>query len=175
MAKRCNPDTAVMDITMSELNGVEATRRIRKISPQTEVLILSMHDSEMLLRQGLEAGARGYMLKDDADKNLLSAVETISKHENYFSPKIMQAINGGRIRLNTVGDGDTTLLNRLTPRQREIIQLLAEGKSNKEAAAILNISAKTVETHRAHIMLKLDLHSVTDLVHYAIRNHIVKN
>lgn len=175
LTKSCKPDTVVMDITMSELNGVEATRRIRKISPQTEVLILSMHDSELLLRQGLEAGARGYMLKDDADKNLLAAVETISKRQRYFSPKIAQAIHQGRIRLSENSEGDAKSWDRLTPREREIMQLLAEGKSNKETAAVLNISAKTVETHRSHIMLKLDLHSVADLVHYAIRNHIVKH
>lgn len=174
LAKECKPDVAVIDISMSELNGVEATRRIQGISPKTEVLVLSMHESDLLLRQALEAGARGYILKDDADQNLLTAVETVCKHERYFSPKIVRAIQAGRIQLELKGDADKTSWNRLTPREREIVQLLAEGRSNKEAAALLNISAKTVETHRAHIMLKLDLHSITDLVHYAIRNQIVK-
>jgi len=172
MAKKWRPDAVVMDITMSELNGVEATRQIRKISPETEVLILSMHDSEPLLQQGLQAGARGYILKDDADKNLLAAVEAISKRERYLSPKIMQAVDRGKIRLDT--ENEEFPGNRLSARQREIVQLLAEGKTNKEAATILNISAKTVETHRAHIMLKLGLRSVTELVHYAVRNHLVK-
>jgi len=175
MAKKCRPTVAVVDISMSELNGVEATRRIQRVSPTTEVLILSMHESDLLLRQALEAGARGYMLKDDADRNLLAAVETVCKHERYFSPKIVRAIQAGRMQLNRKGNGEKTSWSRLTPREREVVQLLAEGKSNKEAAAVLNISAKTVETHRARIMLKLDLHSITDLVRYAIRNHIVKH
>jgi len=173
LAKRFKPDVAVMDISMSELNGVEATRRIQKVSPKTEVLVLSMHESELLLRQTLEAGARGYILKDDGDQNLLSAVEAVHKHERYFSPKIRRAIEAGRVHLDLENE-DTTTRERLTPREREIIQLLAEGKSNKEAAALLDISVKTVETHRAHIMLKLDLHSITDLVHYAIRNQMIK-
>lgn len=174
LAKKYKPDVIIIDITMPKLNGVEATRRIQAVSPRTEVLVLSMHDSDRLLRRALEAGARGYILKDDADQNLLSAVETVCRHESYFSPKIARAIHSGRVRLDCKGDGTRMSWSRLTPREREIIQLLAEGKSNKEAATLLNISAKTVETHRARIMLKLDLHSIADLVHYAIRNQIIK-
>ena len=174
MAKKLQPDVVITDISMPELNGVEAARQIRRASPHAEILILTMHDSELLLREGLEAGARGYMLKDDADKNLLAGIETLCKHERYFSPRIARAISTGRIKLGSQKDGDNRSWNRLTPREREIVQLLAEGKSNKEAAVRLDISAKTVETHRARIMLKLDLHSITDLVHYAIRNQIVQ-
>lgn len=174
LTKKHRPDVVILDITMSELNGVEATRRIRRISPETEVLILSMHDSDLLLREAVEAGVRGYMLKDDADKNLFSAVEALCRHERYFSPKVERAIAVRRIRLNSKSGGDENSWNELSPREREIVQLLAEGKSNKEAATLLTISAKTVETHRARIMLKLSLHSITDLVHYAIRNQIVR-
>lgn len=153
---------------MPQLNGVEALRQIRKVSPQTETLILSMHRSERLVREAIQAGARGYLAKDDADENLLAAVEALRHHQSFFTSKIATAI----ARAKGVHDGESRR-STLTARQREIIQLLAEGKSNKEVATILNISVKTVETHRANIMMRLDLHSVTDLVHYAIRNEII--
>ena len=171
-AGQLKPDVAVLDIGMPLLNGVEATRQIRKLSPQTEVLILTMHDSEVLVQEVLEAGANGYILKDDADRNLVAAVDALRRHKPYLSSRVSEAAS------SAVGsDGSSpgrSSRNRLTPREREILQLLAEGKSNKEVAGILGISVKTAETHRANIMLKLDFHSITELVRYAVRNKIIQ-
>lgn len=173
-AGQLKPDVAVLDIGMPLLNGVEATRQICKLSPQTEILILTMHDSELLIQEVLEAGAHGYILKDDADRNLIAAVDALRRHEPYLSWRVSQAASKAAL---PAGDGPTTersSRSRLTPREREILQLLAEGKSNKEVAGFLRISVKTAETHRANIMLKMDFHSITELVHYAIRNKIIQ-
>jgi DNA-binding NarL/FixJ family response regulator len=167
-ARAQRPDVAIVDIGMPGLGGIEATRRIRKVSPETEVLILSAHGSETLARELVEAGARGYLLKDDADNSLLDAIEALRKHSAYYSPKIAAWVARDARRARAKAPREM-----LTPRQRETIQLLAEGKSNKEVASTLGISIKTVEAHRANIMLKLNLHSVAELVHYAIRNDIV--
>jgi DNA-binding NarL/FixJ family response regulator len=169
-ATKSKPDVAVLDIGMPLLNGVEAARRIRKALPQTEVLILTMHESDDLVQQVVEAGARGYILKDDADKILLAAVDAVRQHKPYFSTRV----SGGHEPAHPSADPLRASRSRLTPREREIVQLLAEGKSNKEVANLLGISVNTAEAHRANIMLKLDLHSVTELVHYAIRNNMVK-
>jgi DNA-binding NarL/FixJ family response regulator len=168
------PDVAVLDIGMPLLNGVEATRRIHKLSPETEVLILTMHDSDLLVQEVLEAGARGYILKDDADRNLLAAVDALRRHKPFLSSRVSEvaAKAGSPTSEGHVRERGTR--NRLTPREREILQLLAEGKTNKEVAGLLGISVKTAETHRANIMLKLDFHSVTDLVRYAVRNKIIQ-
>ncbi|HKV04625.1 MAG TPA: response regulator transcription factor [Candidatus Acidoferrales bacterium] len=166
--KRFTPDVAIVDIGMPGLGGLEATRQIRKASPKTEVLILSAHGSEKLVREALEAGARGYLLKEDADDSLLAAVDALRRRTPYFTSRVAEWVARDKS-----GAQSKTRRGLLTPRQRETVQLLAEGKTNKEVAAILHISVKTVETHRANIMLKLNLHSVTDLVHYAIRNEIV--
>lgn len=172
-AGQLKPDVAVLDIGMPLLNGVEATRQIRKLSPQTEILILTMHDSELLIQEVLGAGALGYILKDDADRNLVAAVDALRRHKPYLSSRVSESVS------NPAG-ADGTAFNpssrsRLTPREREVLQLLAEGKSNKEVAGILGISVKTAETHRANIMLKLDFHSVTELVRYAVRNKIIQS
>ena len=165
------PDIAVLDIGMPLLNGVEATRQIRKLSPKTEVLILSMHDSEVLMQEVLEAGARGYILKDDADRNLIAAVDALRQHKSYLSSRVSGVFSKtGRL----LGEDSAADRRRLTPREREILQLLAEGKSNKEIAGFLGISVKTAETHRANIMLKLNFHSITELVRYAVRNKIIQ-
>jgi DNA-binding NarL/FixJ family response regulator len=169
-ARAEKPNVAIVDIGMPGLGGIEATRQIRKVSPETEVLILSAHGSEKLARELLDAGARGYVLKEDADVNLLEAIDALRKRSAFYSPKIAAWV--ARDRRCAHGKAPR---NILTPRQRETIQLLAEGKSNKEVAATLGISVKTVEAHRANIMLKLNLHSVTELVHYAIRNDIVQS
>ncbi len=172
-AGQLKPDVAVLDIGMPLLNGVEATRQIRKLSPQTKVLILTMHDSEVLVQEVLEAGANGYILKDDADRNLVAAVDALRRHKPYLSSRVSEAAS------SAVGsDGSSfsrSSRSRLTPREREILQLLAEGKSNKEVAGFLGISVKTAETHRANIMLKLDFHSITELVRYAVRNKIIQS
>jgi DNA-binding NarL/FixJ family response regulator len=167
-ARATKPDVAVVDIGMPGLGGMEATRQIRKVSPETEVLILSAHGSEKLARELVDAGARGYLLKEDADEDLLAAVEALRRGKEFFSPKVAEWVS--RDRRAQLAKAPR---NALTPRQRETVQLLAEGKSNKEVAATLGISIKTVEAHRANIMMKLNLHSVTELVHYAIRNEIV--
>jgi DNA-binding NarL/FixJ family response regulator len=169
-AGELQPDVAVLDIGMPLLNGVEATRQIRKVSPGTEILILTMHDSEHMIQGVLDAGAHGYILKDDADRNLLAAVESLRRHKPYWSSRVSAA---AAVAQPTTGRIERPA-RRLTPREREIVQLLAEGKSNKEIATYLNISVKTAETHRANIMLKMNFHSVTELVRYAVKNKIIQ-
>jgi DNA-binding NarL/FixJ family response regulator len=169
-AGELHPDVAVLDIGMPLLNGVEATRQIRNVSPGTEILILSMHDSEHMIQSVLDAGARGYILKDDADRSLLAAVESLRRHKPYLSSRV--SVAAVAVQMNA--EGMERPPRRLTPREREIVQLLAEGKSNKEIATYLNISVKTAETHRANIMLKMNFHSVTELVRYAVKNKIIQ-
>jgi DNA-binding NarL/FixJ family response regulator len=158
------------------LNGLEAAKEILK-TVQTKVLILTMYDSDPLIRQTLEAGARGYLLKSDAGRDLVSAVDALRRNKTFFTPKVAQMVLEGYLgRPSKENDEDGARKNglRLTARQKQILQLLAEGKSSKEVAVALNISVKTAETHRANIMRRLDCHSVTELVRYAIRNHIIE-
>ncbi len=171
-ATKLKPDVAVLDIGMPLLNGVEATRRIRTASPSTEILILTMHESDDLVHQVVQAGARGYILKDEADRVLLAAVDAARHHKPYFSTRIAPTRHDDSHA--SASDSAKPARPRLTPREREILQLLAEGKSNKEVANLLGISVNTAEAHRANIMLKLNLHSLAELVHYAIRNQIIK-
>jgi len=166
-AAKHKPHIAILDIGMPLLNGVEVTRQIRKASPTTEILILTMHESDDLVQQVVEAGARGYILKDEADRALLDAVQALSLHKPYFSVRVSEAAS-------TTEDSARNSRSRLTPREREILQLLAEGKSNKEVASLLSISVNTAEAHRANIMLKLDFHSLAELIMYAIRNNIIR-
>jgi DNA-binding NarL/FixJ family response regulator len=174
-AGQLKPDVAVLDIGMPLLNGVEATRQIRKLSPQTEILILTMHDSELLIQEVLGAGAHGYILKDDADRNLVAAVDALRRHKPYLSSRVSDVVSNAPGPSEYGSALSPSSRGRLTPREREIVQLLAEGKSNKEVAGYLGISVKTAETHRANIMLKLDFHSITDLVRYAVRNKIIQS
>ena len=174
-AGKLKPDVAVLDIGMPLLNGVEATRQIRKLSPKTEILILTMHDSELLVQEVLGAGAHGYILKDDADRNLIAAVDALRCHKPYLSPRVSEAASKTAVPASDGSASDRPPRSRVTPREREVLQLLAEGKSNKEVADILQISVKTAETHRANIMLKLGFHSVTELVRYAVRNKIIQS
>jgi DNA-binding NarL/FixJ family response regulator len=166
------PGVAVLDIGMPLLNGIQATRQIRKVSPKTEVLILTMHNSEFMIQGVLEAGARGYILKDDADQYLIAAVQALSRHRPYLSSRIPAPAPQVEV---SYGKASARLRRRLTPREREIVQLLAEGKSNKEIGELLRISARTAESHRANIMLKLSFHSITELVRYAVRNRIIQS
>jgi DNA-binding NarL/FixJ family response regulator len=172
LAGKTKPDVAILDLTMPELNGLEATRQIKKLLPKTEVLIFTMHENEKLIRDVLSAGALGYVLKSDAARHLVTAIEAVSQHKPFFSAKVSEAVLEGY--LHPAKTAAPAAPEPLTPREREIVQLLAEGKSNKEVADALGISVKTIETHRAAIMRKLELKSFAELVRYAIRNHIIQ-
>jgi two-component system response regulator NreC len=173
-AERLRPEIAVLDMTMPELNGLEATRQIRKVSPQTEVLIFTGHETEELVHQVFEAGARSYILKTDGKDQLEAALRALAEHKPYFTTQIGEILFS-KILTKKKGSAteEPTTTGRLTDREREIVQLLAEGKSNKEVADFLGISVKTTETHRAAIMRKLQLKAFSELVRYAIRNHII--
>lgn len=170
LAKQFKPDVVVSDIGMPELNGLEVTRQIVQALPRTKVIILSMIDSEQMARDVLEAGARGYVLKSDAGHQLPNAVNAVIEGRIFFSSKISEVVLQGYLR--AIADESKRDERALTPREREVLQLLAEGKSSKEIASKLGSSPSTVETQRANIMRKLGLHSVAELVRYAIREHI---
>jgi DNA-binding NarL/FixJ family response regulator len=159
---------------MPVMDGLEATRQILKDNSETEVLILSMHESEQIVHDVLNCGARGYVLKSDAGTDLIKALEALRRHKVFFTSNVSEVVLRGYLNGSDADNTGATPATAITPREREIVQLVAEGNSNKEVASALNISVKTVETHRARIMAKLDLHSVGDLVRYAIRNSIVQ-
>ena len=170
-AEQHRPDIVVMDISMPDLNGLEAARQIRKMLPKTEVMILSLHFSDQLVREIVDAGVHAYVLKSDADEDLLKAVEALANRRSFFTSGAAELILDGT---RQKGSSTTFLRNRLTAREREVVQLLAEGKSSKEVAVSLFISVKTAETHRANIMRKLEVHSVSELVRYAVKNHMIE-
>jgi DNA-binding NarL/FixJ family response regulator len=172
-SRSLRPDVVVMDLSLPELNGLDATRQILKEAPDTEVLVLTMHQSEQLAHDVLQAGARGYVLKADADENLIAAVDSLRQHKPFLTATVTEFVLDDYLRR---GDEAQNNLGRdpVTTREREIVQLVAEGRSNKEVAATLGISVKTIEAHRGNIMRKLHLRSVSDLVRYAIRNKIVE-
>ena len=166
------PDIAILDIGMPSLNGLDATRQIVKVNPDTKVLILTMHDSEQLIQNVLNAGARGYLMKSDAGRDLVVAVRALLSGQSFFTRRVAQIVlDGFTGRRTATTEGE---FQQLTPKEREVVQLLAEGKSGKEAADVLKVSTKTLETHRSNIMRKLGCHSVTELVRYAIRNHLAE-
>jgi DNA-binding NarL/FixJ family response regulator len=165
MALKLKPQVVVLDFSMPELNGLEAARQIRKGLPDTEVLILTMHDSETLMREVVAAGARGFLLKTHAKGKLANAVNALAQHQPFFDGKFT-----ARSLVTTVN----APADRLTPREREIVQLIAEGRTGKDIALQLAISVKTADAHRVNIMRKLDLHSVSEVVRYAVRNQIVQ-
>jgi DNA-binding NarL/FixJ family response regulator len=173
LAVKLRPNVAILDLSMPELNGLEATRQIRKEVPETEVLVFSMYESEQFVRDLLAAGARGYVLKSDVATQLLTAIETVGRRKPFFTSDVAERVLEGYLKLGELSGADGSPGGILTPREREIVQLLAEARSNKEVSTILGISVKTVETHRASIMRKLGISSIVDLVHYAIRNNLV--
>jgi DNA-binding NarL/FixJ family response regulator len=180
LAAELRPDIAVVDLSMPELDGLEATRQIRRESPLTEVLVFTMYDTSRMVREVIAAGARGYVLKSDAARHLISAVEALSEHKPYFTSTVSESILEGYLQF--ISDDEQRSAqkaaggapNPLTRREREIVRLLAENLTNKEIAAKLSISVKTVETHRGAIMRKLGLNSIVELVYYALRNKIVE-
>jgi DNA-binding NarL/FixJ family response regulator len=171
-ANRFKPDVAILDISMPLLNGLEATMQIAKVSPGTRILILTVNDPDQLVRKAILAGARGYVLKTDASRDLIAAVKALLANKTFFTAKAAQIVMDGYLGKGPKASGEESA--QVTGREREVVRLLAEGKSNKEVATILGISTKTVDTHRLNLMRKLNCHSVTELVHYAIRAHIVE-
>lgn len=172
-AEEIQPDVAILDITMPLLNGVEAARQIVKRSPSTRVLVLTMHSDEAYVNQILQAGATGYLLKESADVDLIQAVSAVAQGKSFFSPAVARTVLDDYVR-RLADKGITDRYDALSEREREIFQLIAEGKANKEIATILSISPSTVETHRARIMEKLDLHSAAEIVLYAVRKGVIR-
>jgi len=167
-AAELKPDVAVIDYSLPVLNGIETTRYIRERVPKTEILIFTMYDSEVLIQEAIKAGARGYLLKSDARRHLIEAIHSLSLRKPFFSAKISEGI------IDSYVTNPSELKSAITSRERTVVQLIADGLSNKAIAATLNISQKTVETHRASIMRKLGLASSADLVRFAVRNNIVE-
>jgi DNA-binding NarL/FixJ family response regulator len=172
-AEEFKPDVAILDVAMPLLNGIEATRQIVKRSPATRILVLTMHADEAYVNQILKAGATGYLLKDSADVDLIQAVGAVSQGKSFFSPAVARLMLDDYVR-QLADKGITDRYESLSEREREIFQLIAEGKANKEIAHILSISPSTVETHRARIMEKLDLHSAAEIVLYAVRRGVIR-
>ena len=178
-ARELKPDVTVLDISMPSLNGLEAARQMIKNDARAKILILTQHESDPLIREVLDAGARGYVLKSDASRDLITAVNAVRSNKTFFTAKVAQIVLDGYLDKKVKKAAPTEerkedARSRLTPRQREIVQLLAEGKSSKEVAVALGLSVKTAETHRANIMRRLDCHSISELVRYAVRNNIIE-
>lgn len=177
LATSTKPDLVLLDIGMPNLNGLEAARQILATSPNVAILILTMHDSDNVIREVLRAGARGFLLKSDAGRDLVAAVEALESQKTFFTPRVSQMVLDGFLnrekKRSEIEDVANPSGDLLTAREREVIQLLAEGRTSKEVAVTLNLSVKTAETHRTNLMRKLGLHSVADLTRYAVRNGIV--
>ena len=167
LAASLRPDVVVMDVAMPELNGIEATRRLIAENPHTRVIALSMHKDSVYVREILRAGARGYLLKDSGAGDLVTAIRAVANGESYLSPAVSNAV------LDDYRRHVTNPIDLLTSREREVLQMLAEGKTNKEIAVILNLSVYTVDAHRGRIMEKLNLHSINELVRFAVRNGLI--
>jgi DNA-binding NarL/FixJ family response regulator len=171
-AIKLKPDVAVVDIGMPELDGVEVARQIREGVPSTKVLVLTMHESDQMVKRALDAGAVGYILKSDLTECLARAVKAVSEGKRFLTPKVSEIVLDGFLKTKSQRQLRQQEGARITPRESEIIRLVAEGKTNKEIAAQLGITVRTVETHRANIMLKLGIHSLAELIHYAMRHGI---
>jgi DNA-binding NarL/FixJ family response regulator len=169
IAADAKPDIIVMDLSMPKVGGIDATMQLRKILPGVEVLILTMHESDQLVGQALRSGARGYLLKSESEEKLIEALEALSRHQPYFSPTVSETLLQGYLNSEPAADP-----KQLTPRERQIVKLVAEGKTNKRIALILNVSIKTVETHRSAAMHKVGAKSSADLTLYAARNNLVE-
>jgi DNA-binding NarL/FixJ family response regulator len=172
LAVELKPDVAVLDIAMPLLNGIEATRQIARRAPPVRILILSMYSDESYIVQALRAGAHGYLLKDSADVDLIRAVTVVRQGKSFFSPVVAKVMLDDYVR-RLADKGITDRFDSLSEREREIFQLIAEGRSNKEIADLINLSVSTVETHRAHIMEKLDVHNTAEIVLYAVRKGVI--
>ncbi len=173
LAEETKPDVAILDVAMPRLNGIEAVRQIARKVPDTRLLVLSMHADEAYVTQMLRAGASGYLLKDSADVDLLQAVDAVSAGKSFFSPAIARVIADDYVR-HLADRGVSDRFELLSEREREIFQLIAEGKTNKEIAALLFLSPSTVDTHRSRIMEKLDVHSAAEIVLYAVRKGVIR-
>jgi DNA-binding NarL/FixJ family response regulator len=167
-----HPDVAILDIGMPLLNGIEAARQIVRRAPEIQVLVLSMHADQAYVSQALKAGARGYLLKDSADTDLIHAVEAVSAGKSFFSPAVARLMLDDYVQ-HLADKGITDRYEALSEREREVFQLVAEGHSNKEIAELLSVSPTTIETHRAHILQKLDVHNTAELVLYAVRRGVI--
>jgi DNA-binding NarL/FixJ family response regulator len=174
-AKRLKPDVVILDIGMPNLNGLAATRQLLQQDPGCKIIVLTITDSDQVIREALDAGARGFVLKSDAARDLVSAVEALQRNRMFFTTRVNDMVIAGFLDKGVNGSGkEVPRLPTLTAREREVTQLLAEGKSSKEVASLLNLSTKTAETHRSNIMRKLGFHSIRDLVVYAIKNNIIQ-
>ena len=173
LAEQFKPDVCVLDVAMPLLNGVEATRQIARRVPHTRILVLNMYSDEAYVAQILQAGAAGYILKDSADVDLIHAVSEVARGKSFFSPPIARVMLDDYVR-QLAEKGISDRFDSLSDREREVFQLIAEGKVNKEIATLLSISPSTVETHRARIMEKLDLHSAAEIVLYAVRRGVIR-
>ena len=174
-AQQLKPDVVILDVGMPNLNGLAATRQLTQHDPHCKVIVLTITDSDQVIREALDAGARGFVLKSDAARDLVSAVEALQRNRMFFTPRVNDMVLAGFLdRGHNGSNGEPPRLPKLTAREREVIQLLAEGKSSKEVAVVLNLSTKTAETHRSNIMRKLGFHSIRDLVVYAVKNNIIQ-
>lgn len=174
-AKQLKPDVVILDVGMPNLNGLAAARQLTQQDPQQKIIVLTITDSDQVVREALDAGARGFVLKSDAARDLVSAVEALQRNRVFFTQRVNDLVLAGFLdKGQAASTRESPRLPKLTTREREVIQLLAEGKSSKEVASLLNLSTKTAETHRSNIMRKLGFHSIRDLVVYAVKNNIIQ-
>jgi DNA-binding NarL/FixJ family response regulator len=174
-AKLLKPDVVILDVGMPNLNGLAATRQLSRQDPHCKIIVLTITDTDQIVQEALDAGARGFVLKSDAARDLVSAVEALQRNRMFLTPRVNDMVLAGFLdRGHRASHGEPPELPKLTPREGEVIQLLAEGKSSKEVASLLNLSTKTAETHRSNIMRKLGFHSIRDLVVYAVKNNIIQ-